>query len=345
MALKLGRPRGINREDCPIHAPIDCDIPDEPSNTIPMLPNKNQAPSSYTAQVFLYQIGHRIHDMFSSGAGRASIREYGHVRDLHDQVLRLVEELPPAMRSGNPDKTWDHCRPHFSKFRQYIVTVTNAFIMGLHRPYIATHEASRVAAIEAALNILDSQQQLFDLMSEHHYKIYGFSFYSIDAGILLSAIAIRQVSDDPETMIKIRDSLQKAIGRLALLKNRSQVAKSGEYILSRCYTKVKELAFQQEQKTRVDNLQNSHSLEKGSLMDDFPNFMFDLDSDDHVYDIYHNLVDAGRYTAEGPDQFSMADIFSYGPDFDALAFMDTTGPFLDTQANERTNNSGLDFPP
>lgn len=195
MALILGRPRTINRDDCSAKPPIDCKIPKGLSKLVPMAATAygDQEPSSYTPQIFHYEIAHKIHEMISS------VKDYYEVDVLHNQVISLLDGLPPAMRPQNPDTSWDSRNPNFPKSRKHIESVASSFLMVLHRPHVAVHPRSRQAAVRAALDTLHAQQNLFELMSEHHYRVYGFSFYTIDAGIFLSAVTIGQAPENNDS--------------------------------------------------------------------------------------------------------------------------------------------------
>jgi hypothetical protein len=174
---------------------------------------------------------------FLLGLARASYQG-NKVSTLHDQVIGLIDALPPAMRPESPDTSWDSMKPHFPKLRQHIASVASSFLMALHRPHVATHPESRRAAIRAALETLESQQRMFSLMSEHHYKIYGFSFYTIDAGIFLSAMVVDQLPHDPTLLEQAQCALQQAVNRLALMMERSAVAISGEQILCHAHQRI-----------------------------------------------------------------------------------------------------------
>lgn len=89
--------------DCTIKALLDCDIPEDPSKTVPLTANGHDAPSSYTPQLFHYVIGHKIHEMLSSWAGKPQVKDYNVLKTLHDQVVSLLDALPPVVRPETPD--------------------------------------------------------------------------------------------------------------------------------------------------------------------------------------------------------------------------------------------------
>lgn len=163
------------------------------------------------------------------------LTDYYKVQVLHKEVYSLLKELPPALRPQSPDKSWDLLRPHLPAVRQRVATTGYTFLLALHRTYVATHVASRHAAIEAAISLLQTQQCLFDLINEPQYKLYGYSFYTLDAGMFLAAMVMEQLPEDFGLLERVQNELQHAIHRLALMKERNAIAKAGEHILRQCY--------------------------------------------------------------------------------------------------------------
>jgi hypothetical protein len=76
-------------------------------------------------------------------------------------------------------------------------------------------------------------------MSRHQYKIYTLSFYTIDAGIFLSAMTLEHWPLDRALLQHIQRVLRQAIIRLDAMKERNPMAKSGAQILTKCYLKIK----------------------------------------------------------------------------------------------------------
>lgn len=236
----MGRARTINMDDCTIITPLDCNIPENPSKTVPTVASGRDAPSSYTPQLFNYGLGQLIHKTLSSGAAKPHVKDYNVVKTLHDQVVSLLNALPPVMRPENPDTSWDSRCPNLPKQRQQIFSFANSFLMALHRPHVGAHSASRQAAVQAALNTLESQQRLFDMMSRHHYKLYSLSCLTIDAGVFLSAMAIEHPPMNYDVLGQTQRALQQAIGRLSLMQERSAMARSGVQVFMHCYRMIRE---------------------------------------------------------------------------------------------------------
>lgn len=242
MALVLGRPRHINRDDCTVLPPINCEFPAPPFKVFPLPPVSNERPSSGIWLLFLYNVALLIHDMLSCGANKPHIRDYTQVTKLDREVRSLLDNLPPTVRPQNPDKTWDDVSYHLPKLRQQIVSTANSYIMKLHRAHMASHMESRDAATIAALRVLESQQAMFELLPENQYRIYAFSFYTIDAGMFISARTIDYPPEDVELLRRIRHALHQAITRLEALESYSVVANLGAKTLRQGYQQIHEIA-------------------------------------------------------------------------------------------------------
>ncbi|PYH82074.1 hypothetical protein BO82DRAFT_334429 [Aspergillus uvarum CBS 121591] len=245
MAFTLGRPRAINTNDCTITPPLDRDIPANPSITIPTALYLHEPPSSFTPHLFQYAICQQAHEVMSLGARRRHTKDYSWVRSIHDRILSLLDNLPPVHRPVHPDTSWDSTYVHIPKQRQQIATAAHSFLMALHRPHSKTHVASRDAAIEAALSVLDAQERLFDLMATRYSNIYALSVYTVEASIFLSVTALECSPLDPAISYRIDRAIEKARGRLEVVKERVSLANSALQILNRCSIKMQLLSQSQ----------------------------------------------------------------------------------------------------
>lgn len=99
---------------------------------------------------------------------------------------------------------------------------------------MATHFASRYAAIEAAFDLLQSQQRLFGMIHSAQHKLYGHSFYTIHAGVFLTTVVLKHFDTDLDMCIRALQELQQASIRLACMKERSSLATTGEQMLRQC---------------------------------------------------------------------------------------------------------------
>ncbi|KAK9241778.1 fungal-specific transcription factor domain-containing protein [Lipomyces tetrasporus] len=264
MALTLGRPRMINAIDCTVTAPIDCDFPLEPARTMFTPTGSNDRPSSYTLQLVKYEVAQKIHRMMSIGATNSRLRDYRVIQTFHDEIVELLNGLPPAMRLETPDLSWDLQCPDLVKQRLQISIVANSFLMALHRPHASGNVTSRQSAIEAALQVLDASHQLFERSQKHHHKIYTLVFHTIDAGIFLSAAA-RLPAIASGIRGPIYRTLDQAVARLRVLKERNSAAYFGEQVLMRCFQKLRQSS--KNQGDVVAQLLQSEQLHRGGGYD------------------------------------------------------------------------------
>lgn len=243
MSILLGRPRLINAMDCDAEPPIDCDIPEnlESMNLSTIKAHgstNNGLPSSVCISLFMYSLSHIIHEIRTLGADKRGLKDYSIVQRLHSQILSLVEDLPPALRTPNPDVSWDLQFPILPRQREKIHTAAYSLLIALHRPHMAKHMQSRQRALQAALKVLESQQRYFEAISRMHYGYFGNAFYNIDAAIVLSTVVSVFPSKDIDMLRQIVLAIQQAIGRLCLIEPQNELAPSGIKILRSCYLRV-----------------------------------------------------------------------------------------------------------
>ncbi|KAK9431766.1 hypothetical protein V1505DRAFT_354701 [Lipomyces doorenjongii] len=227
MAMVLGRPHIINLNDCDFQIPINCNISDDPSKTVPMTISPNEAG--------LLQSQPR-----AAKVDRPHPKEYSVVAALHDQALSIVENTTPVLRHQNPDTSWDSEYLYLPQQREEILSIVYTFLTALHRPHITSHAESRSAAIQAAIAVLDSQQRLFAQTSEHYYKLCLLSYYTIDAAISLLAITALYPSRRPEDECEIDRVVKQCIERLTSMAPCNPTAKSGLDVIRHCYRQVQQ---------------------------------------------------------------------------------------------------------
>lgn len=235
MAVALGRPRGIHREDCSTQVPFDCDYPSDPLKTLPMNTNHNrEPPNAFSPVMFSIALGNKYHDLMSIRASRLDLTEYERIYQLHYSVQSLLTELPPSLRPSFADTTWDYQKPQLPAVRLRLLTTANIFLLALHRPYVSTHITSRDAALGAALAIMQAQQTLFNIVPQAQHKLFPYSFYTIDAGVFLTATLLKFPAYYTDTTAIVLQELQNASQRLGQMKEKSSLARTGEVVIQRC---------------------------------------------------------------------------------------------------------------
>lgn len=240
MALILGRPMMISNFDCDTQLPIDCDIPDFPSRTVPMTLSNNPGnrPTSFSASLVRYFIATKVHQIRELRLDTPHPRDYSMVGVLHQQALSILDSTKPVLRYQNPDTSWDSQYTYLPQQREELLTIVYTFLTALHRPHISAHVQSLRAVLHAGIVVLDSQQRLFDLTKTHHHMLCHLSFYTVDAAILLLVVIAlypQQVLEDTDN---VHRALQQAIVRLSKMAPMNPTANSGLDVIQRCYRRL-----------------------------------------------------------------------------------------------------------
>lgn len=239
----LGRPRTIHPDDCDMTEPIECNIPPNPAITVPGSQQDlrdRDRPNTVSQNLFLYRLSNVWHTAKALKADKPYPEDYTIVRRLHDQINSILDLLPPTLRYESPDRSWDAEYSYLNQQREDLLTKANLMIMAIHRPHMEHHVESRRAALQAALVILESQNRSFSSIGPHHYKLFGLSFYTIDASLLLSLVAGKySPHENTEFMARIDYTLQQAMDRLGVMYSYSPIARCGLAIIRQCYTVLK----------------------------------------------------------------------------------------------------------
>ncbi|KAM5359547.1 hypothetical protein ACJZ2D_014403 [Fusarium nematophilum] len=227
MAVLLGRPRTINESDCTAATPIGCDIPLDRSNSFPTPVSPLAKPPIFTNRLFTYALGKKIHEILSSSAHTRAVSDYGIVTRLHAEIVDLWRNHHPALRSNNPDTTWDRQYPVVKRQRQLAKVMANSVILTLHRDHAAIHQESRGEAIKAALACLEAQHALMGLLPPNQQRAYGLSCHSIDACIFIAYATRLEDTVDEGMLDRVQATIQQSITRLGQLEDESSFAKHG----------------------------------------------------------------------------------------------------------------------
>ncbi|KAI1617179.1 fungal-specific transcription factor domain-containing protein [Exophiala viscosa] len=110
IAMILGRPRTINADDCDVEPPMDCNIPKDPSTTVPM-PNKHAdsegSPNTASMKLFLYTLSQMFNQMKALSADKPFPKDYSTITLLHNQLKAMLDDVPATLKHQNPDTSWD----------------------------------------------------------------------------------------------------------------------------------------------------------------------------------------------------------------------------------------------
>jgi hypothetical protein len=227
----MSRPRTIHPEDCTTSRPMDCEFPIAfpPSTALIM-----EGESSFTPQLFYYDLACKYHWNIACGVMSTPVLAYSVVETCHQDILNLAASLPSALRDGKSGTACADLAFRSNRQRLRLLSDTEASIMALHRPHIHLHPESRMVAVECTLRLLATQDQVCQVISERHYPIYGFSFFTIDAVVFLATLHSYVIEEHADAVSDIIDALEAAETRLSMMKARSVVAESGIGLVRKC---------------------------------------------------------------------------------------------------------------
>ncbi len=234
--MLLGRPRLLHREDISTPAPLDWDYSGDAA-TAWVLPFSGDNPADAGGMLFL-TLAHRIHNLLAFSANGRFAQDYSKVLELHEDISSLREKASSLLQGDQSTATPSIKTLRLSILRLTLVNTVNAVLMALHRPFIGSHPPSRSAAINAALDGMDLQHLIFDLVPHPQNRLYATTLSTIEASVFLCGIMMDLPPRDSVEDRRIRQAILLAIGRLAATKDWSPLAEAGEQVLRRFYHKV-----------------------------------------------------------------------------------------------------------
>ncbi|KIV79770.1 hypothetical protein PV11_07314 [Exophiala sideris] len=243
IAMILGRPRTINADDCDVEPPVDCNIPKDPSITVPMtskIGQGNAVPNTVSMNLVLHRLSQMFNQVKTLKADKPFPKDYSTIQVLHDQLTTMLDNVPVTLRHQNPDTSWDSRYPYLKQHRELVLIYANLYLMTLHRPHVAHYAESCRHAIQASITALASLDRCFALTKPEQYKSFPLSFYTVDASIFLSSIVAAHLLTESEVKARVDRVLRQALERLAIIEAYSPIAESGLAILRRCCGKLKD---------------------------------------------------------------------------------------------------------
>lgn len=238
----LGRPRTIHPDDCDVQLPLECNIPHDPTTTLQgtrEAQGERDSPNTVSTNLFMYRISDLWNTVKALKADKPLPPDSAVVQRLDEQLRGILEAVPPTLRHQNPNTSWDARRPYLVQQREDVLTKAHLLLTALHRPHMASRPASRRAALQSAIITLDSQQRSFARTSPHHYKLFGLSFYTVDASLLLSVVATMDLPLRDDVQANVDRVLLQAIKRLSVIEPHNPIARSGLAILHKCYNEFR----------------------------------------------------------------------------------------------------------
>lgn len=240
MALVLGRPTSIDHRDVNIALPIDTLPTKNYTAAAPLPRSESDPPTPLTMLIYNSKFLHILQDILTLQKEGAHPKDFTKVERLHKEILMLLEDVPPTLRSDYPDTTFDElpeCK--WLPAAREIVTSQGGFvIMALHKPYIFTNSNSRHEALKAGLSVLRAQQCMFQSLEARHYKLHTIVLSTFDPLILLSAIYILHPTENLQLLGDSLKHFEWAVERFGLISERNQLAKTALGVLQAVHVRL-----------------------------------------------------------------------------------------------------------
>ncbi|KAJ6438803.1 Zn2/Cys6 DNA-binding protein [Purpureocillium lavendulum] len=214
MAVVLGRPMAtrldpsVVRFSTPLTRPSKGSLPDQH-----FLPFEIILCGYHTAYKYLQN----IHDLeFASKDAHKTIQE------IHDAVVCNISRLPAWATSPNPELDCKY--PWLPAARETLITEVYFVLLALHRPFILSSPRSRVEALKAALQMLESQNRLFTQAGPLMHMSFTLVFSTFDAMVLVAATYIHFPNDHPEFLPASMKCMEWGLARLDAMRARNSMA-------------------------------------------------------------------------------------------------------------------------
>ncbi|KIW36851.1 uncharacterized protein PV06_10966 [Exophiala oligosperma] len=230
----LGRPRLMHREDISTPAPTAWKRTQDIAGSMPSPDNGFQ---DVVGMLFL-NLAHQIHDIRSFSANGIFASNYLKVAEVHGQLSSLREMILLSLQEHGQRTATTPQMLRRSHLRLTLLNTVDAVIIALHRPFIGSHSTSHSAALTAALDGLDLQHSIFDLIPHPQVKQWATTLSIIETSVFLCGIMIDLPPQDPAEGRRIRQAILLAIGRLSATKDLSPLAEAGEQVLRQFYQKI-----------------------------------------------------------------------------------------------------------
>ncbi|KAI2631626.1 hypothetical protein GGS21DRAFT_152665 [Xylaria nigripes] len=237
----LGRPTSIDYRLVNRSFPIDVIIPNPPKR-VPLVPRtENDPPTPLTRSIWSWQIMKPLREILDLEKEGPFPKDFTKVEKIHAKILDIRAHTPPPFRLENPDTRFDHLPEcWWLPYARAQLPQLHAFnILALHRPYVFTRAASRNAALQASLEMLESQRQQFAALATAQHRTYTLFFGTFDAVVMVASIYILFPKEHPEFLDQTRQHFQWAVDRFEKMAQRNHLARSALGVLQAIWLRFK----------------------------------------------------------------------------------------------------------
>ncbi|KAI0878574.1 hypothetical protein GGS24DRAFT_398362 [Hypoxylon argillaceum] len=237
----LGRPTSIDHRLINRTSPIDAIIPKN-GKRVPLVPRTDDdPPTPLTRAIWSWEVMKALRDIQDLEKEGPFPKDFSKVEKIHAKILEVKARTPPPFRSENPDSRFDHLPEcWWLPYARAQLPQLHAFnILALHRPYVFTRAASRNAALQASLEMLESQRLQFAALNTAQHRTYSLFFGTFDAVVMVASIYILFPREHPELLDQARQHFQWAVDRFEKMAERNHLARSALGVLQAIWIRFK----------------------------------------------------------------------------------------------------------
>ncbi|KAI1427600.1 Orotidine 5'-phosphate decarboxylase [Xylaria sp. FL1777] len=237
----LGRPTSIDHRLISRSYPIDAIVP-RTAKRVPLVPRTDDdPPTPLTRMLWSWQIMKTLREIQDLEKEGPFPKDFSKVEKIQTEILEIKSRTPAPFRSENPDIRFDQLPEcWWLPYARAQLPQLHAFnILALHRPYVFTRSASRNAALEASLEMLESQRQQFAALNTTQHRTYSLFFGTFDAVVMVASIYILFPRENPELLDQARQHFQWAVDRFEKMGERNHLARSALGVLKAIWIRFK----------------------------------------------------------------------------------------------------------
>ncbi|KAI3330126.1 hypothetical protein F4824DRAFT_480110 [Ustulina deusta] len=237
----LGRPTSIDHRFISRTCPIDAIIP-KTTKRVPLVPRTDDdPPTPLTRTIWSWEVMKTLREIQDLEKEGPFPKDFSKVEKIHAEILEIKSRTPPPFRSENPDTRFDQLPEcWWLPYARAQLPQLHAFnILALHRPYVFTRASSRNAALQASLEMLESQRQQFAALDTAQHRTYSLFFGTFDAVVMVASIYILFPKEHPELLDQARQHFQWAVDRFEKMAERNHLARSALGVLQAIWIRFK----------------------------------------------------------------------------------------------------------
>ncbi|KAM0324581.1 hypothetical protein ACHAQA_007967 [Verticillium albo-atrum] len=158
------------------------------------------------------------------------------VKKIHDEVVSNIARLPAWATSPSP--RLDSKYLWLPIARETLISEVYFVLLALHRPFMSSLPTSRMEALKAALQILESQNRLFTQAGPHVHMSFTLVFATFDAMVVVVATYLNFPDDYPDLLPASMNCMEWGLARLDAMRSRNTMAGVAYDVVQGLYLKL-----------------------------------------------------------------------------------------------------------